>query len=148
MELTDEGVRLVQHFEGCRLTGYKDPVGIPTIGYGHTGPEVRVGHTITRAEAEALFGRDLAVFADQVRKLVVVELQDHQFSALVSLAYNIGASRLRESTLLRLLNRGDYWGAANQFGVWNRAGGQVLNGLILRRAAERDLFCGFPPRWA
>lgn len=148
MQLTDQGIQLIQHFEGCRLTAYRDPVGVLTIGYGHTGPDVRVGMVLTQDQADALLGEDLARFAADVRPLVEADLADHQFSALVSLAYNVGIPAVRQSTLLRLLNRGDYWGAANQFGVWNRAGGRVLNGLVLRRAAERDLFCGFLVRWA
>lgn len=148
MQMTAAGIALIQHFEGCRLVAYRDPVGIVTIGYGHTGPDVRVGMVITQNQADALLGEDLAHCAAAVRPLVAVDLADHQFSALVSLAYNVGTHALHKSTLLRLLNRADYWGAANQFSVWNRAGGQVFNGLVLRRSAERDLFCGFPARWA
>jgi lysozyme len=148
MILTDEGIRLIQHFEGCRLTSYQDSAGIWTIGYGTTGPHVKPGMVITQIAADAMFKGDLVRFAEAVRSQLVVTVHDHQFSALVSLAYNIGSGAFGQSTLLRILNRGDYWGAANQIGVWIRAGGQVLNGLILRRAAERDMFCGFPARWA
>lgn len=148
MILTETGIQLIQHFEGCRLTAYKDAVGVWTIGYGHVGPEVKAGMTITEAAATAIFRGDATRFAESVRHVLEQDVSDHQFSACVSLAYNVGIGAFRESTLLRLLNRGDYWGAANQFGVWNKAGGRVLKGLVLRRAAERDLFCGFPARWA
>lgn len=147
MILTEAGIRLVQHFEGCRLTAYKDAAGVLTIGYGSTGPHVTPGLTISQDRADVLFGLDLSRFSEGVRHVLQQEIADHQFSAVTSLAYNIGLGAFRESTLLRCLNRQDFWGAANQFGVWNRAGGQVLKGLILRRAAERDLFCGFPARW-
>lgn len=146
MMLTDEGIRLIQHFEGCRLTAYQDVVGVWTIGYGHT-EDVHPGMTITQHQADIMLGADLAQFADQVRAIVPA-MADHQFSALVSFSYNVGVGALKSSTLLRLIRDGSWWDAANQFARWNKAGGQVLPGLVKRRWAERDLFCGFPARWS
>lgn len=133
------GIRLIKAFEGLRLRAYRDAVGIWTIGYGTTSG-VRSGMVITEAEAERLLRRDVEKFERAVISAVNVSINDNQFSALVCFSYNVGAGALRESTLLRLLNRGDYNGAANQFPRWNRAGGRVLAGLTRRRNAERALF--------
>ena len=139
-EVNEAGVRLVQEFEGCRLDAYRCPAGIPTIGYGATGPDIRMGMVWTQEQADERLAEDLARFAAGVERLVQVDLTDNQFAALVSFAYNVGLGALRDSTLLRKLNAGDYLGAADQFARWNKGGGRVLPGLVRRRAAERDLF--------
>ena len=139
-EVNEAGVRLVQEFEGCRLDAYRCPAGIPTIGYGATGPDIRMGMVWTQEQADARLVEDLARFADGVERLVEVDLSDNQFAAIVSFAFNVGLGALRDSTLLRKLNAGDYLGAADQLPRWARAGGRVLPGLTRRRAAERDLF--------
>ncbi|WP_370584683.1 lysozyme [Oculatella sp. LEGE 06141] len=138
--MNQEGLNLVKNFEGFRSQAYRDPVGVWTIGYGHTGADVRAGQVITRAEGEALLRQDLRRFENHVRRLVKVPLSSNQFSALVSFTYNVGQGALAGSTLLRLLNRSDYRGAADQFPRWNKAGGRVLAGLVRRRSAERALF--------
>ena len=139
-EVSEAGVRLVQEFEGCRLDAYRCPAGIPTIGYGATGPDIRMGMVWTQEQADARLVEDLARFAAGVERLVQVDLTDNQFAALVSFAYNVGLGALRDSTLLRKLNAGDYLGAADQLPRWARAGGRIMPGLTRRRAAERDLF--------
>ena len=139
-EVSEAGVRLVQEFEGCRLDAYRCPAGIPTIGYGATGPDIRMGMVWTQEQADARLVEDLARFADGVERLVEVDLSDNQFAAIVSFAFNVGLGALRDSTLLRKLNAGDYLGAADQLPRWNKGGGRVLPGLTRRRAAERDLF--------
>lgn len=112
-----------------------------TIGYGDTGPDVRPGLTITEAEAEERLLRRLEEeFEPGVERMLAVEVTDNQFSALVSFAYNVGLRALSESSLLRLVNAEDIEGAAAQFSRWNKSGGKVLDGLITRRAAERELF--------
>ncbi len=138
--INQAGLELIKQFEGLRLTAYQDSGGVWTIGYGHTGPDVRPGMTITRARAEQLLENDLREFERGVSRLVRVPLNSNQFSALVSFAFNVGLGNLQGSTLLRLLNRGDYAGAAAQFGRWVRVGSQVLAGLVRRRHAERQLF--------
>lgn len=126
--------------EGLRLTAYLDTGGVWTIGYGHTGADVREGLTIPLSEAERLLTRDLRVAENYVNGLVKVKLTQNQFDALVSFVYNVGGDAFKESTMLRLLNAGDYEGAANQFPRWNKDNGKVVNGLINRRREERELF--------
>lgn len=142
MNITSDGAALIKSFEGCRLIAYKDAVGVLTVGYGHTGPDVKVKLEITQEQADEIFAADLARFAVGVRQLIKVNLTDAQFSAVVSLAYNIGLGNLAGSTLLRFINAGDLKRAADQFPRWNKAGGKPLAGLTRRRAAERAMFLG------
>jgi len=130
---------LIKSFEGLELEAYLCPANIWTIGYGHTG-NVKEGDSITKAEAEALLDKDLQTFRNGVKRLVKVPLNENQFGALVSFAYNIGLGSLQSSTLLKMLNAGDYTGAADQFLRWNKSGGKVLTGLVRRREAERAVF--------
>ena len=134
-------IDLVKASEGCRLTAYRDAVGVLTIGYGSTGG-ITDGQTITQEQADALLLDDLDAAADAVRSMVTVSLTQGQFDALTSFCFNLGAGRLRDSTLLRLLNEGKYDQAANQFQYWTLAGGVRLPGLVKRRAAERSLYLG------
>ncbi|PTU67542.1 muraminidase [Chromobacterium sp. Panama] len=140
MNISANGVKLIQQFEGLRLKAYQDAVGVWTIGYGHTGPDVTPGLVISQAQADALLARDLNRFETGVSRLVSVPLNQNQFDALLSFSYNLGQGSLQNSTLLRLLNQRDYAGAAAQFPRWNKAGGKVLPGLTRRRAAEQALF--------
>lgn len=133
------GLQLVKSFEGLRLNAYRDPVGIWTIGYGTTRG-VKPGMVVTPEQAESLLQGDLTRFEQAISEAVEVPLTENQFSALVSFTYNVGASALRSSTLLKRLNQGNYAAAADQFPRWNRAGGRVLAGLTRRRNAERALF--------
>ncbi len=138
-------IDLVKHFEGLYLTAYRCPAGVPTIGYGHTAG-VAMGETITAAQAEAFLSADLTAAAAQVDRLVTVALNPDQRGALASFVFNLGAGSLASSTLLKLLNAGDYAGAAGQFGRWVYAtvnGVKTqLPGLVARRAAELALFQG------
>jgi len=138
---------LIVEFEGLRTSAYPDPAhgwSVPTIGIGHTSaagkPEVYMGMKITEAEAYEILERDLAEFADHVRRVVKVPLTDNQFGALTSFTFNLGMGNLNRSTLLKKLNAGDYEGAADEFKKWDRAGGKKLKGLARRRAAEAALF--------
>ncbi|MGR2663680.1 lysozyme [Chromobacterium haemolyticum] len=140
MKTSDAGITLVKSSEGLKLVAYKCPAGIWTNGYGHTGPDVTPGMVITQAQADALLARDLERFEAGVARLVKVPLNQNQFDALVSFSYNLGLGALQGSTLLRLLNAGDYAGAAAQFPRWNKAGGKELPGLTRRRTAEQSLF--------
>ena len=143
MKISDKGLSLIKEFEGLRLTSYVCPAGVLTIGYGSTGPHVRSGMTITKEEAERLLLKDVARFEGAVNSLVKVGLNQGQFDALVSFAFNLGSSALADSTLLRLLNSGDYEGAAGQFDRWVKAGAVTLEGLVRRRNAEEAMFrCG------
>ncbi|MGC0151389.1 lysozyme [Chromobacterium vaccinii] len=140
MKINQAGLDLIKDFEGLRLLAYQDLVNVWTIGYGHTGPDVRPGQRISNTQAEQLLLGDLARFETGVDKMVKVPLNPNQFSALVSFSYNLGLGNLQQSTLLRLLNKRDYAGAAGQFPLWNKAGGHVIDGLTRRRQAEQKLF--------
>ncbi len=139
MTINSEGVNLIKSFEGMELEAYLDAVDVWTIGYGHT-KTAEPGMHITEAQAEELLRQDLEEFEEAVTEAVQVSINSNQFSALVSFCFNLGAGSLFESTLLRLLNQGDFQGAADQFPRWNKAGSQVLEGLTRRRKAERALF--------
>ena len=149
MKTSDRGVAFIAAHEGVVLEAYPDPAtgGDPwTIGVGHTSragpPSVRPGMAITRGEAFEILAADLAVFERAVSSAVTVPLKQHEFDALVSFAFNVGAGNLRKSTLLRKLNAGDKSGAVGEFYKWNRAAGRVLSGLTRRRAEEAALFRG------
>ncbi len=144
MKLSSNGIALLKRFEGLVLEAYQDIAGVWTIGYGHTGPDVRAGMRITEREAEELLRRDLASREDAVARLTSISLNRNEFDALVSLVYNIGIDAFRGSTLRRRLNQGDRFGAADALTWWNKAtiGGRLREviGLTRRRAAERALF--------
>lgn len=143
MKITDAGIALIKEFEGLVLTAYPDPAtgGEPfTIGYGHTGPEVRRGLTITEARAEEVLRDDLERFERCVNKAVGDHVNESEFSACVALAFNIGCGAFEKSTLVRLIKAGDMDGAAEQFLRWDKAGGKTMAGLTRRRQAERALF--------
>ncbi len=149
MVVSDAGVALIKHFEGLKLDAYPDPGtgGDPwTIGFGTTGPEVKPGMRISEAQAEEFLRIDLASFGIAVSELVKVPLRQHQFDALVSFSYNVGAGALGSSTLLRKINGGDFRGASMEFLRWCYAGGQVMEGLRRRRLAEQKMFEGQPWR--
>jgi lysozyme len=139
---------LIKNFEGyaqvvpgtTNVTTYLDAVGVPTIGYGHTGPDLTPNLVITQAQAEALLQSDVRRAERAVSAAVKVALNDNQFAALVSFVYNLGAGALQESTLLGLLNDGNSTAAADQFTRFVYAGGEVLQGLVTRGNAERTLF--------
>jgi len=145
-ETNPAGIELIKHFEGLRTTAYKDPVGIWTIGYGHTSmagpPAVSEGMTITEAEAEAILKQDLDIFERGVANALTIATNNDQFSAMVSFSFNVGLGALRTSTLLRKHNGRDVPGAADEFLRWVYAGGEILPGLERRRKAERALYLG------
>jgi len=134
------GLNLIKKYEGLRLKAYQDPVKIWTIGYGHTGPDVKKGKVITEAEAERLLKQDLRKFEGVVNSKVTKKLTRNQFDALVSFTYNVGPEAFRTSTLLKKLNNGNFPGAAAEFLRWNKAGGNILPGLTKRRKEEQALF--------
>ena len=135
----ESAMDFIESWEGCRLTAYKCPAGVWTIGYGHT-KGVREGDEISPAEAEQLLVEDLTAISDDLNRLVNVGVTEGQYIALLSLAFNIGATALKKSTLLFHLNHKRYDEAAEEFDKWVYAGGKVSEGLKRRRAAERELF--------
>jgi lysozyme len=149
MKTSSSGRAAISAREGNVLTAYRDSVGILTIGCGHTSaagaPRVVPGLKITSEESDEILSRDLAKFEAAVSNAVRVSLNQNEFDALVSLAFNIGGGAFAGSTLVRKLNAGDRGGAANQLLVWNKAGGKALKGLSTRREAERKQFLGYGP---
>jgi lysozyme len=141
MRINEKGRAIVKRFEGLRLTAYRCPAGVLTIGYGSTGPHVKQGMCITEAEAEELLRKDLKRFEDGVWQIAGAAT-GNQFSAMVSLAFNIGLGAFATSTLVKRHKLGNHIGAANAFLSWKMAGGRVLTGLIRRREAERKLYLG------
>lgn len=129
---------LISHFEGGRNAAYLDPVGIPTVCYGHTAT-ARIGQTHTDAECIALLEQDLGAAFDAVDQHVDVALPPTRRAALASFTYNVGEGALQRSTLLRKLNAGDVVGACNELRRWVYAKGRKLAGLVRRRQAEREL---------
>lgn len=148
--ISDNGLNLIKSFEGLAKLGddgkvrsYRCVAGRWTIGYGHT-KGVRSGQTISQQKAEELLREDVRVFEQAVTRNVKVPLTQHQFDALVSLAFNIGESNLAGSTLVKLLNKGKYDEVPEQIMRWNKARVdgklQPVRGLTRRRSAEAALF--------
>ncbi|MGL4585504.1 MAG: lysozyme [Acinetobacter ursingii] len=144
MKISNNGLNLIKQFEGLRLNAYDDGVGVWTIGYGTikypNGTLVKKGDKITQTQADQYIANDVATFERSVNMLVNVPLTQNQFDALVSFTYNLGATNLNASTLLKKLNAKDYKGASAEFQKWNKAGGKVMTGLVRRRKAEMELF--------
>jgi lysozyme len=143
--LNQATIDLVKEFEGLRTTAYKDSAGVWTIGYGTTGRagvgiDPVEGMEITEAEAEYYLQKGLEKFSTEITGAITQPINENEFGAFVSLAYNIGSGAFKRSTALRKFNAGDKQGSANAMLMWNKAGGRVLNGLIRRREAERALF--------
>lgn len=144
MNISPKGLALTRQSEGCKLSAYRDPAGLWTIGTGHLlssdkGADYS-GLTWTQEQADAALESDMREAVFHVNACVTMPLNQNQFDALCDFTYNLGGAALNGSTLLRLLNQGHYDQAAQQFAVWNKAGGVVLPGLVARRAAEAALF--------
>jgi lysozyme len=137
--INEKGLGIIKAHEGLKLDAYICPAGVLTIGYGCTSKVVK-GQRITEQEALQRLMDDLEPAEQCVERSVTAELSDNEFSALVSLVFNIGCRAFQGSTLLHKLNEGDRDGAALEFHRWNKGGGRVLNGLTTRRAAEAQLF--------
>lgn len=153
MKLTEAAIAEIKSSEGLSLKAYPDPGssnGLPvTIGYGTTrisGKAIKLGTVITKEQAEQYLRADLEVFAAKVAKLIKVKINDKQFGALVSLAYNIGLDAFAKSTLLRILNAGDFAGVPAQFRRWNKNDGKVMKGLVNRREREIQMWLGSPEK--
>ena len=144
--VTAEAIALVKSHEGLRLKAYADPGygwDLATIGWGHTSDPyfaVKRGTTITREQAEDLLAHDLEEAGAVVAKLVKVPLNDNQFGALASFAFNVRPDLFKASTLLKKVNSRDFEGAAAEFSRWIYSNGKRMPGLVSRRAAEAALF--------
>jgi lysozyme len=136
----EAGQAHILKYEGCRLTSYRCSAGVLTIGVGHTGPEIVAGLVWTEEQAKTAFQADLRRAEKAVSDLVRVPTSDLQHAVLVSFVFNLGRNALAGSTLLRLLNAGNYAGAGNELARWVHVGAQVIAGLVRRRAAEREMW--------
>ena len=133
MKTSSRGIELIKSFEGCRLTAYKCPAGVWTIGYGHTAG-VKSGMTITQAQADAYLAEDLEKYEKYVSN-TKLELNQNQFDALVSFTYNCGNGNLKTLVQNRTLSQ-----IADAMLLYTKSGGKTLQGLVRRRQAEHDLF--------
>ena len=143
MQISRDGLDLIKRFEGLSLKAYKCPADVWTIGYGSTriwGRAVTGDDQITKEQAEDFLRQDVDAFGKAVSAAVAVPLDQSQFDALVSWTYNCGIAAMQRSTLVRLLNEGNYHAAADEFLRWNKAAGKEVSGLTRRRGAERAMF--------
>lgn len=137
-------VPFIKSNEGCRLTSYRDPAGVWTVGYGATrlasGNPVMRNVRITQEQADDLLKSELERLRGVLAQYIRAPVTEGQFIALIDFAYNCGEGSLRRSTLLKLLNAGKVVNAGYEFRRWTRAGGRELPGLVRRREAEKELF--------
>jgi len=136
-EINSEGFHLLKTFEGCKLAAYRDIGGVLTIGYGHTGPDVKEGDQISQQQADDLLKKDLERFY-QLDHYVSEQVNDNQYSAMICLAYNIGLGALKTSGIIREVNDGN-----SPDSIWlqyNHVKGVVITGLTRRRKAELELY--------
>ncbi len=145
LRLSQTGLNLIKQFEGCLLKAYKCPAGIWTIGYGHTG-SAKEGQVISQKQADDLLEKDVQKFVEGVNRFIKVELNQNQFDALVSFAFNCGLGSLQSSTLLNFINIKQFDKAALEFDKWNKVRNpktkqlEVSTGLTRRRSEEKALF--------
>jgi lysozyme len=137
MRTSQQGLDLLIAREGKRNDAYLDSVGVPTVGVGHTGPEVHLGLHWTDDQVEAALARDLERFETAINSSVTVGLEPYQFDALVSFSFNVGVGAFQSSTMLKQINRGQFELAALQFDRW-----RIPPEITRRRSAEREQFAG------
>jgi lysozyme len=143
MSWLDIAVEEIKRHEGFREMAYPDPGtgSVPwTVGYGATGPDIQENTIWTLEQAEEDLKARLKTLGERIDAVTYVLLNDNQKAAICSFVYNVGMGSYKGSTLLKLLNAGDYDGAAEQFKQWNKAAGRVLPGLVTRREEESKLF--------
>ena len=141
MNISQEGLGLIKKFEGCELEAYVCAAGVWTIGYGST-KEVKEGDKISQEEADKLLLHEMDEYESYITDNVTVDLKQNQFDSLVSWVFNLGPTNLKASTMLKVLNLGNFEGVPEQMKRWNKANGKTLDGLIRRREAEALLFEG------
>ena len=137
MKISDQGLEILIEREGMRNDAYLDSVGVPTIGIGHTGPEVHLGLHWNDDQIEAALRADLDRFEDAINDSVTVGLEPYQFDALVSFAFNVGVGAFKTSTLLRKINLMQFEAAAEQFDRWH-----IPPEITRRRNGEKEQFKG------
>lgn len=134
-----DGLELTKQFEGCKFKSYQDVGGVWTIGYGHTF-EVQPNQTCTQEQADKWLLIDIAWAVNVVNKCVEIQLNQHEFDALVDLVFNIGSGNFMKSTLLKKLNYPGYDGEDDEFLKWDKVKGKEVQGLLNRRKAEVQEF--------
>jgi lysozyme len=139
-KITQDGLDFIQDVEGCKLFAYLDTGGVWTIGVGHTGPEVVKGLTCSMEQALQWLKEDSEEAQEAVRQSVDGLLTQNQFNALVSFVFNVGVNAFKKSTMLKLINKGDFDGAAKEFTKWNKDNGKEILGLSKRRILEQSVF--------
>lgn len=136
-KINKRGLDLIKSFEKCKLNAYLDIGGIPTVGWGHTGPEVVIGTVFNQQQADAQLQTDLEKFY-QLDHYLSEDVNENQYSALVCLAYNIGLKALKTSTLIKKINNKEK--PDKEWLQWSHVNGKVVDGLTRRRKAELELF--------
>jgi lysozyme len=139
MNISNNGIKLIESFEGLRLDSYQDVKGVWTIGYGHT-LGVLFGQSITQSVAEQYLKEDIQNVVNALNHLVKFNVSQNQFDALCSLVFNIGVGNFEHSTLLKDLNAGEIMSARDQFLLWDKVSGESNQSLLNRRLAEQKLF--------
>ena len=156
MQTSEHGLQLLKQWEGFKQQMYKDAAGLPTIGVGHLlkkdelasgtitihGVPVKYANGLSEEQVTALLGQDIAPAENAVNSNVKAELKQNQFDALVAFTFNIGTNAFAASTLLKMLNQGNYGAVPDQLRRWVRAGGNVIQGLFTRRENEIKLWLG------
>lgn len=156
MQISEPGLELLKQWEGFELKVYKDSAGLPTIGVGHlitkseqssgniviAGVPVQYANGLTDQQALDLLSQDVQPAENSVNNGVKVDLNQNQFDALVSFTFNVGVGAFTSSTLLKVLNQGQYDQVPDQLRRWNKAGGKVVQGLVNRRENEVELWNG------
>jgi lysozyme len=140
MRMSEEGLKLLEGYEGIRLAAYLDTAGVWTIGVGHTGPEVHEGMIATVEQVRRWLDEDVKEAENAVNRLVKVALTQEQFDSLASFVFNLGETQFNKSTLLKRLNAGDYVAAGKEFKRWVYSGGKITPGLVKRRNSEARPF--------
>jgi len=138
---SERAIDLIKRFESCRLKAYQDSAGVWTIGWGTTGKGIQFGLTITQRTADYLLMAHVLDIGLELTYLFENKLKQYEFDALVCFIYNIGIGAFKKSTMYKLLREGKKNAASHEFDKWVYAGGQKLNGLVKRRAAEKAMFC-------
>jgi len=139
MKISEDGLELIKKFEGCETSAYQDSVGVWTIGFGHT-KGVEEGQTCSIEDAELMLTDEMEEYEGYINNMVKVDLQQHEFDSLVAWVYNLGPTNLGESTMLKVLNGGQFDRVPDEMNRWTRAGGEILEGLVRRRQAESLMF--------
>lgn len=138
--VSQRGIDFIKRFEGFKPMAYRDVGGIWTVGYGHTGPDVTEALIITEATAGQLLEADVRKFEICVENALHRPVNQEQFDALVSFAFNVGCDAFKKSTMLRHINAGNHDAVVAEFARWNKVGDREIEGLTRRRRAEADLY--------